>query len=97
METSIQKGMAQMHPAIPNCHQRARRSFQKMSVSGKPKTIAVPIATGKPKSQNIGNAHQIFVPFTSPTPQVEQVAAVTPMTAAETSVGTGLGVKCIGS
>jgi hypothetical protein len=59
--------------------------------------IAVAIATGSPKSQYIGNAHQIFVPFTSPTPQVEQVAAVTPITAAETSIETGFGVGRIGS
>jgi hypothetical protein len=94
---SIQAGMAQTNPAMPNCHQRTRRSFQKISVRGKPKTIAVAIATGNPKSQYIGNAHQIFVPFTSPTPQVEQVAAVTPITAAETSVETDFGVVPIGS
>lgn len=88
--------MAQKNPAMPNCHQRTRRSFQKISVRGKPKTIAVAIAIGNPKSQYIGNAHQIFVPFISPTPQVEQVAAVTPITAAETSVGTDFGVVPIG-
>jgi hypothetical protein len=59
--------------------------------------IVVAIATGSPKSQYIGNAHQIFVPFTSPTPQVKQVAAVTPITAAETSIETGFGVGRIGS
>lgn len=94
---SIQAGMAQTNPAMTNCHQRTRRSFQKISVRGKPKTVAVAIATGNPKSQYIGNAHQIVVPFTSPTPQVEQVAAVTPITAEETSVETGFGVVPIGS
>jgi hypothetical protein len=59
--------------------------------------IAVAIATGNPKSQYIGNAHQIFVPFRSPMPQVEQVAPVTPITAADTSIETGFGVRRIGS
>jgi hypothetical protein len=89
--------MAQTNPAIPNCHQRTRRSLKKTSVRGKPKMIAAAIATGNPKSQYIGNAHQIFVPFRSPMPQVEQVAPVTPITAADTSIETGFGVGRIGS
>jgi hypothetical protein len=54
--------------------------------------IAVAIATGNPKNQYIGSAHQTFVPFRSPMPQVEQVAPVTPITAADTSIETGFGV-----
>lgn len=78
--------MAEVKPAIPNCHQRVRRSFQNTNASGNPKISATPIARGKPMNQNSGNAHQVPVRCASPTPQVANVAAVTPITAATPSI-----------
>ena len=43
---------------------------------------ALVIASGKPTNQTSGNAHQMPVPWESPTPQVVKVAIVTPITAA---------------
>jgi len=47
---------------------------------------ALVIASGKPMNQTSGNAHQVPVPWASPTPQVVKVAIVTPITAATPSI-----------
>lgn len=84
--SSIQGGIAQRKPVIPNCHHRVRRSFQNKKASGKPKISAAIIASGKPMNQTNGSAHQIPFPLPSPTPQVVEVAITTPMTAANPSI-----------
>lgn len=86
--SSVQAGMAQIKPVIPNCHQLVSRNFQNKKASGKPKMSAANIASGKPTDQANGNAHQVPVPWTSPTPQVVEVAITTPITAENPSIDT---------
>lgn len=72
-----------------------------MSVSGSPQMTAATVAKGNPTNQANGNPHQVPVPFARPTPQVVNVAAVTPIMAANASIEilrrTVLAVECTDS